>query len=144
LDEVISQASPTVRDQVDRLVGSVSLLPADEAAIVLEQAVTLLQSAQAEILVAAERSGELRASGCGTVRSFATTLLRRSVNDVSALAKLALHLVSFPKLAAACKTGDASTPNLRMVMANIKACGLDALQAHEDQSVVADHQGGSG
>ena len=140
----MSQAPATVRDQVDGLVRTVSLLPADEAAKLLEQAITSLQAAQAEILVAAERSGELRDSGCGTVRSFATTVLRRSVNDASALARLALQLVSFPKLAAAYRAGRASTPNLRMVMAHIKVCGLDALQAHEDQLLLLATKAGPG
>jgi len=122
-----------VLDQVDRLVRTVRLLPADEAATAFERVITSLQAAQAEVLVAAERSGELRDSGCGTVRSFATTVLRRSVSDSSAMARLALNLVAFPKLAAAYRDGLASTPNLRMVMSHIKVCGLGALQAHETQ-----------
>jgi len=140
----MSQAPAAVRDQVDRLVGTVRLLPADQAATVLEQAITSLQATQAEILVDAERSGELRDSGCGTVRSFATTVLRRSVNDASALARLASNLVSFPKLTAAHRDGLASTPNLRMVMSHLKACGLDALQAHEDQLLLLATKAGPG
>ena len=120
-------------EQAQGLVAAARLLPADEAAVVLERAVTMLQAAQAEVLVAAERSGELGESGCGTVRSFAATILRRSVNDASAPAKLAHQLVTFPKLAAAYRAGTASTGNLRMVMAHTRAGGLDALQAHEDQ-----------
>jgi len=140
----MSQGRATVRDQVEHLVRTVHMLPADEAATSLEQAITSLQATQAEVLVAAERSGELRDSGCGTVRSFATTILRRSVNDASALAKLALHLMSFPKLAAAYRAGSASTASLRVVMSHIKACGLDALQAHEDQLLLLTTKAGPG
>jgi len=51
---------------------------ADEAATVLEQVSTIAQAAQAEILAAAERSGELKDSGCRSARSFAAAILRRS------------------------------------------------------------------
>jgi len=140
----MSQGQGTVRDQVDHLIRTVRLLPVDEAATALEQAITSLQASQAELLVAAERTGELRECGCGTVRSFATTILRRSVSDASALAKLALHLVSFPKLAAAYRAGAASTANLRVVMSHTKACGLEALQAHEDQLLLLTTKAGPG
>ena len=62
--------------------------------------------------MAAERSGELKDSGCRTVRSFAATVLRRSVDDAAALAKLAHHLTVFPALAAAYSAGLADTANL--------------------------------
>lgn len=140
----MSQAPAAVADQVEHLVRTVRLLPVDQAATALEQAITSLQATQAEMLVAAERSGELRDSGCGTVRSFATTILRRPVNDASALARLALHLVAFPKLAAAYRAGSASTANLRMVMTHLKVCGLDALQAHEDQLLLLTTKAGPG
>jgi hypothetical protein len=144
LDEIVREIPPAVRDQVDRLVRAVRLLPAGEAATALEQVITTLQATQAEVLVTAERNGELRDSGCGTVRSFATTVLRRSVNDASATARLALNLVSFPKLASAHREGLASTANLRMVMSYIRACGLDALQAHEDQLLLLTTKTGPG
>jgi hypothetical protein len=70
----------------------------------------MAQAAQAEIL-AAERSGELKDSGCRTARSFAATILRRSPEDASQVAKVALHLVAFPKLAGAYRAGSVPTAN---------------------------------
>jgi hypothetical protein len=120
-------------DQANRLVGSARLLPADEAAKLLEQVVTIAQAAQAEVLAAAERSGDLKDSGCRTARSFTTTILRRSGAEATAVAQVALHLVAFPQLAAAYRAGLAHTGNLRTIMRHLKSCGLAALQAHEPQ-----------
>lgn len=85
-----------ILDQAHRLVQAARLLPADEAAQVLEQVATIAQAAQAEVLAAAERSGDLKDSGCRTTRAFAATILRRSAADASALAQVALNLAAFP------------------------------------------------
>jgi hypothetical protein len=66
------------------------------------------------------------------VRTFAATILRRSVNDSAELSQVAHHLAAFPKLAAAYASGQIHTPNLRTIIRHRKACGLAALQAHED------------
>jgi hypothetical protein len=66
-------------EQAHRLARQARLLPADDAAKALEQAVTVRQAAQANILIEAEPSGALRDSGCAAVRSFATTILHRSI-----------------------------------------------------------------
>jgi hypothetical protein len=132
----MSKAPASVVEQGKRLVDAARLLPADEAARALEQVVTMAQAAQAEVLVAAERSGELKDSGCRSVRSFAATILRRGVNDSAAFAEAAHRLADFPKLAEAYRTGLAHTGNLRTILKWIKACGLAVLQAHEEQLVV--------
>jgi len=119
-------------DQAQHLVSCARLLPADAAAKALEQVATIVAAAQADILIDAERSGELKDSGCATVRTFAQTILRRSVNDASALARIAQHLVEFPKLAQAYRAGEVSTGNLRVVVDHLRPCGLAALQANED------------
>ena len=128
----MTTAPAPVAVQVQHLVRTVRLLPPDAAAKTLDAAITTLQAAQADILIDAERSGELQDSGCATVRTFAQTVLRRSVNDASALARIAQHLVEFPKLAAAHRAGDVSTGNLRVVVDHLRPCGLAALQANED------------
>jgi len=53
----MSKAPVGIVEQAQHLVAAARLLPADEAARVLEQVVTMAQAAQAEILAAAERSG---------------------------------------------------------------------------------------
>jgi hypothetical protein len=131
-----------VVDQAQRLVSCARLLPADEAAKALEQVANIVSAAQADILIGAEHRGELSDSGCATVRTFAATILRRSVHDASGLARVAQHLVELPKLAAAYRTGQASTATLRVVVDQLHACGLGALQANEDQLVaLATHAG---
>jgi hypothetical protein len=50
----MSTAPATVLDQAHRLVRAARLLPADEAALVLEQVATIAQAAQAEVLAAAQ------------------------------------------------------------------------------------------
>jgi hypothetical protein len=94
-----------VVDQAQRLVSCARLLPADEAAKALEQVANIVSAAQADILIGAEHRGELNGSGCATVRTFAATILRRSVHDASGVARVAQHLVELPKLAAAYRTG---------------------------------------
>ncbi|HEX2177274.1 MAG TPA: DUF222 domain-containing protein [Nocardioidaceae bacterium] len=138
----MSTAPGAVVEQAQRLVSTARLLPADEAATALEQAVTMLQAAQAQILVEAERSGDLQDSGCATVRSFAATILRRSVTDAGELSQVARHLAAFPQLAAAYAAGLVHTPNLRTILRHRKACGLAALQAHEDLLVALATQAG--
>jgi hypothetical protein len=89
----MSTAPAAVLDQAHRPVQGARLLPADEAAAVLEQVATIAQAAQAaqaEVLAGAERSGDLAESGCRTARSFAATILRRSAADATALAQVAL------------------------------------------------------
>jgi hypothetical protein len=54
---LMSEAPARIVEQAQRLVAAARLLPAEEAAQVLEQAVIMMQTARAEILVAAERSG---------------------------------------------------------------------------------------
>ncbi|HWM00301.1 MAG TPA: DUF222 domain-containing protein [Nocardioidaceae bacterium] len=129
----MSQAPAGIVEQAQRLAASARMLPVDDAVKVLEQAVTVLQAAQAQVLVEGERSGELAAaSGCRTVRSFAMSILRRSAGDASGLAGVAVHLVAFPKLAKAYAAGRVHTPNLRTIIRHLPACGLGVLQEHED------------
>src|SRR5262245_49171775 len=110
----MSTAPLPIVDQAQRLAASARMLPVDDAAKALEQAITVLQAAQAQVLVEGERSGALAAaSGCRTVRSFAMSILRRSAGDASGLAGVAGHLVAFPMLAAAHAAGRVHTPNLR-------------------------------
>ncbi len=132
----MSRAPVGIVEQAQRLVASARMLPVDDAAKALEQAVIVLQAAQARVLVEGERSGELvAASGCRTVRSFAMSILRRSAGDASGLAGVAVHLVAFPKLAAAYADGRVHTPNLRTIVRHVPACGLAVLQEHEDALV---------
>jgi hypothetical protein len=138
----MSTAPGGVIDQAQRLVASARLLPADQAAQVLEQVVTMAQAAQAQVLVEAERSGELRDSGCPTVRTFAATVLRRGAHDASRLARLSRHLGDFPALAQAYTAGLAHTANLHMILEHVGVCGLDVLQAHEPQLVLLATQAG--
>jgi hypothetical protein len=49
----MSKAPAGIVEQAQQLVAAARLLPADEAAVVLERAVTMLQAAQADILAAA-------------------------------------------------------------------------------------------
>ena len=139
----MSKAPVGIVDQAQRLAGIARMLPVDEAAKALEQAITVLQAAQAQVLVDGERCGELAAaSGCATVRSFAMSVLRRSAGDASALAGVAVHLVAFPKLAAAYQAGRVHTPNLRTIIRHVPACGLNVLQDHEDALLdLATHAG---
>jgi hypothetical protein len=139
----MSKAPVPIVEQAQRLAVSARTLPVDDAAKVLEQAITVLQAAQAQVLVDGERSGELAAaSGCCTVRSFAMSILRRSAGDASAMAGVAVHLAAFPKLAAAHAAGAVHTPNLRTIIRHVPACGLDVLQGHEDALVeLAAHAG---
>ena len=65
----MSKAPASIVDQAHRLVDTARMLPADDAAKALEQAITIAQAAQAEILIDAERTGVLADSGCKTVRS---------------------------------------------------------------------------
>ena len=132
----MSKAPVGIVEQARRLVASARMLPVDDAAKALEQAVAVLQAAQAQVLVEGERSGELvAASGCRTVRSFAMSILRRSAGDAAGLAGVAVHLVAFPKLAAAYQAGRVHTPNLRTVVRHVPACGLGVLRDHEDALV---------
>jgi hypothetical protein len=132
----MSKAPVPIVEQAQRLAASALMLPVDDAATVLEHAITVLQAAQAQVLVAGERSGELAAaSGCATVRSFAMSILRRSAGDASAMAGVAVHLVAFPKLAAAYAAGVVHTPNLRTIIRHLPASGLGVLQEHEDALV---------
>src|SRR5262245_17411851 len=140
----MSRASAGIVEQAQSLVAAARLLPADEAARVLEQVSLIAQAAQTEVLAAAERSGEIKDSGCRTVRSFASTILRRSVDDAAALAKLAHHLTAFPQLAAAYSAGLVPTGNMRVLMKQIKAVGLGVLQANEDALVTVCTQAGPG
>jgi D-arabinose 5-phosphate isomerase GutQ len=96
------------------------LLPPDDAAKSLERAITTLRAAQADILIDAERSGELKDSACATVRTFAATVLRRSANDASALARVAQHLVELPMLAQAYRAGEVSTGSLRVIVDHLR------------------------
>jgi hypothetical protein len=138
----MSTAPATVLDQAHRLVRDAQVLPADEAALVLEQVATIAQAAQAEVLAGAERSGDLAESGCRTARSFAATILRRSPTDATAVAQVALNLVAFPRLAAAYRAGTAHTGNLRTIVRHLKPCGLAVLQAHEAQLLLLATQAG--
>jgi len=132
----MSRAPSGVVEQAQRLVAGARMLPVDDAAKAWEQAVTVLQAAQAQLLVEGERSGELvAASGCRTVRSFAMSILRRSPGDTAGLAGVAVHLVAFPKLAAAYAAGRVHTPNLRTIVRQVPACGLGVLRDHEDALV---------
>jgi hypothetical protein len=131
----MSTGTAPVIDQAQRLLDSAALLPVDEAARVLEQAVTMLQAGQARLLADAERSGALKDSGCATVRSFAATVLRRSAADAAAFARTAHGLEAFPRLTEAYQAGLVSTPNVRMVMAQTPACGLELLQRFETELV---------
>src|SRR5688500_4793737 len=132
----MSRAPIPIVAQAQRLAASARMLPVDDAAKALEQAVTVLQAAQAQLLVAGERSGELAAaSGCRTVRSFAMSILRRSAGDASGLAGVAVHLVAFPKLADAYAAGLVHTANLRTIVRHVPACGLGVLQEHGDALV---------
>jgi hypothetical protein len=80
----MSKAPIPIVEQAQRLAASARMLPVDDAAKALEQAITVLQAAQAQVLVEGERSGELAAtSGCRTVRSFAMSILRRTAGDAS-------------------------------------------------------------
>ena len=139
----MSKAPPGIVEQAQRLAANARMRPVDDAAKALEQAITVLQAAQAQVLVEGERSGELAAaSGCRTVRSFAMSILRRSAQDASAMASVAVHLVAFPKLAAAYQAGVVHTPNLRTIVRHLPACGLGVLQDHEDALVeLATHAG---
>jgi len=128
----MSTAPAGIVAQAPHLVAAARLLPADEAAVVLEQASIIAQAAQAEILAAAERSGEITDSGCRTARSFAATILRRSPEDASQVAKVALHLVAFPHLAQAYTAGRVPTANLRALLTHVSGCGLDVLQRYEE------------
>ncbi|HWL95788.1 MAG TPA: DUF222 domain-containing protein [Nocardioidaceae bacterium] len=102
----MSRAPVGMVEQAQRLVAGARMLPVDDAVKVLEQAVIVLQAAQARVLVEGERSGELVAvSGCRTVRSFAMSILRRSASDASGLAGVAVQLVALPKLAKAYDAG---------------------------------------
>jgi hypothetical protein len=60
----MSKAPGGVVEQAQRLVDCARLLPAGEGARALEQAVTMLQAAQTQLLVEAERCGELKDAGC--------------------------------------------------------------------------------
>ena len=140
----MSKAPAGIVEQAQSLVAAARLLPADEAAGVLEQVSLIAQAAQAEVLAAAERIGEIKDSGCRTVRSFASTILRRSLDDAAAFAKLAHHLTVFPQLAAAYSAGRVPTGNLRMVMKHTKTVGLEVLQANEDALVTVCTQAGPG
>jgi Domain of unknown function (DUF222) len=132
----MSKAPVGIVAQAQALAASARMLPVDDAAKVLEQAITVLQAAQAQVLVEGERSGELAAaSGCRTVRSFAMSILRRSAGDASGLAGAAGHLVAFPRLAHAYAAGRVHTPNLRTIIRHVPACGLAVLQDHEDALV---------
>jgi uncharacterized protein DUF222 len=132
----MSKAPIPIVEQAQRLAASARTLPVDDAAKALEQAIIVLQAAQAQVLVEGERCGELAAaSGCRTVRSFAMSILRRSAGDASGLAGVAVHLVAFPKLAKAYETGLVHTPNLRTIIRHLPACGLGVLQDHEDALV---------
>jgi hypothetical protein len=132
----MSKAPVGVVAQAQRLAASARMLPVDDAAKALEQTIIVLQAAQAQVLVEGERSGELAAaSGCRTVRSFAMSILHRSAGDASGLAGVAVHLVAFPKLAAAYQAGWVHTPNLRTIIGHVPACGLGVLQDHEDALV---------
>jgi hypothetical protein len=64
----MSKAPGSVVEQAQRLVDCARLRPVGEGARALEQAVTMLQAAQTQLLVDAERSGELKDSGCAGVR----------------------------------------------------------------------------
>jgi hypothetical protein len=132
----MSRAPVGIVEQAQRLVEAARLLPVDEAARVLEQMAAMAQAAQAEVLVAAEHSGEITDTGCRSVRSFAASVLRRGVNDATLLAQLAHRLADFPQLANAYRAGRVHTGNLRTMLAWVKPCGLDVLQAHEEQLVV--------
>jgi Domain of unknown function (DUF222) len=138
----MSTAPEGILDQAHRLVQDARLLPADEAVQVLEQVATIAQAAQAEVLAAAERSGDLKDAGCRTARSFAATILRRSTADATAVAQVALHLVAFPQLAAAYRAGLAHTGNLRTIVRHLKPCGIEVLQAHETQLLLLATQAG--
>lgn len=131
----MSTAAEAVLEQAHELVARARLLPVDEAAKALERSVTVLQAAQAELLATSERSGELKDSGCATVRSFAATILRRSPEDASQMARLALQLVHLPRLARAYREGHAHTANVRAVLSHLTSCGLGVLQAYEDALV---------
>ena len=128
----MSKAPAGIVEQALRLVDAARLLPADEAAQALEQVAIVMQAAQAQVLVAAERSGEIKDSGCRTVRSFAATILRRSPEDASQVARVAHHLVAFPKLANAYKAGRVHTANMRAILTHLSPCGLEVLQTYED------------
>ena len=140
----MSTAAEGLLEQAHRLVRDARLLPADEAATVLEQVATIAQAAQAEVLAAAERSGDLKESGCRTARSFAATILRRSSADATAVAQVALNLVAFPRLAEAYRAGLVHTGNLRTILRHLKPCGIEVLQAHEAQLLILATQAGPG
>jgi hypothetical protein len=55
----MSKAPAGVVEQAQRLAASARMLPVDDAAKALEQAITVLQAAQAQVLVDGERSGDL-------------------------------------------------------------------------------------
>ncbi|MGH3368307.1 MAG: DUF222 domain-containing protein, partial [Nocardioidaceae bacterium] len=141
-DGVMSRAPVSVVDQAARLVESTRVLPADDAAKVLEQVVGMVQAAQVEILRDAERSGGLRDCGCASVRSFAATILRRGIHDAASVAQTARHLDDLPQLAAAYRAGQIHTGNLRTILNHRKPCGLAVLQAHQPQLVLLATQTG--